>query len=475
MKTVLFLINGLGIEKKESYSVYDANIMPTFDILTKSYMFSKLDSDVKNINDGYRNMSLEIKGLYNYNVYDREALDGNINTNTTVLDINKTLEERKSKLHIFCFVDISEKIVDNLKVFLKLVNKEHDKKIFLHIILTSNNYEDYPAILDVLSEINIDFASDARIGMILGLANLLNSNPSVDLNFLLRNMISELGEKWQSFKQKLDVSYGMKTPPLNVKPFVVNSGFSISNDDMFFIWNYDNVDLTNFINGVRSINYGEKSNNIKFYSLFPIKYTESIPYVLNFEISPISLASNMAKWNFKTIVVAERNSINGINYYLNGMQMVNNPNITYIAMEDVLYNQEMVLSIANNYEQEFIIFNYSIMNCNSVNEMQDILKNIDNVLSALYSNLSKNSFNIVVSSLFGMNRTMLNDKGEICNIVYYKVPIIYVDNFVTKKEYLINDGNISDLFRVCYKSINKNYSGISLVTKKNMLYRMIFK
>ena len=63
------------------------------------------------------------------------------------------LEERKSKLHLFCFVDTSMQIVDNLKSFLKQVNKERNKKIFLHLILTSNNYEDYPQILDVLSNI----------------------------------------------------------------------------------------------------------------------------------------------------------------------------------------------------------------------------------------------------------------------------------------------------------------------------------
>ena len=43
----------------------------------------------------------------------------------------------------------------------------------------------------------------------------------------------------------------------------------------------------------------------------------------------------------------------------------------------------------------------------------------------------------------------------------------------TKTDRLI--GEIKDLFRVCYKSMKKEYPGESLVIKKNFLYRLIFK
>ena len=97
MKTVLFLLNGFGIESKGSYSVYNETLMPTFDNLTRKYMFSKLESNVRNINDAYRNMSLEIDSLYNYNIYSRET--NNIAANKTVLDIQKDLLERNTQIH----------------------------------------------------------------------------------------------------------------------------------------------------------------------------------------------------------------------------------------------------------------------------------------------------------------------------------------------------------------------------------------
>ena len=476
MKTVLFLINGFGIEKKGSYSVYDDKLMPTFDNLAQRYMFSKLDSNVKNIHDGYRNMSLEVDGLYNYGIYDRESKNGNIMANGVFLDIQKELEERKSKLHLFCFIDTSLDVVENLKHFLKFINKNHDKNIFLHLVLTSKNYEDYPQIIEVMSKINMELSEYAKIGIVTGLMNMLNSVSVTDLNFFLRNMISESGERWASFKQKLDVAYGMKTPPVSINYFVVNTGFAIGSNDLFFMWNYDNVDITNFINGVKSINYQKIDNTIEFYSLFPITYSEPVPYVLNFEIAKNSLSSNMKGLNFKTLVMANNDDISVINYYLNGMQQINNPDITYLKMEDILYNGDSLVNVINSYPQEFMIINYSIKDATTIEELEDTLKKIDEVLAKVYENTSKNSYNIFVSSIYGMDKTLTRvDTGEVCNILYSKVPLIYVNGLINKRIYMLEDGKISDLFRVCYKSINEKYPGETLIVKKNLLYRLIFK
>ena len=476
MRSVLFLINGFGIEAKESYTIYDASIMPNFDKLSTKYMFSKLTSNVFNTIDGFRNMSLERDDLYNYSIYERDSVSGKIAANPVVSEINNSMLKEKRKLHIMCFVDTSMKIAENLKHFIMLINKEKDKKIFLHIVLTGKSYQDYPMILDVLSKINIELEGYATIGMIVGITNMLNSVSATDLNFLLRNMISELGERWTSFKQKLDVSYGTKASPNSVKQFVVNNGFGIASNDIFLLWNYDNVDLTNFITGVKSINYGETPNTISFYSLFPVTYKEKIPSILNFEVANRSLAINMKGLGFKSLIMCEKDDINSINYYLNGLQMVNNPNISYICLEDKKYDPATVVSTINSYPHELVVINYDITVAQTVEELKEMLTKIDTVLGAIYDNTAKNSYSIIISSLFGMSKTLENvQSGEKCNVIYNKVPIVFIDSFITKKDNILNEGNISDLFKTCYKAIKKEYNGESLITKKNMLYRLIFK
>ena len=69
MKTVLFLVNGFGIESKESYSVYDASIVPNIDYLRTKYLFQNLTTNNKTIYEGFRNMSLEIGEIYNYHIF----------------------------------------------------------------------------------------------------------------------------------------------------------------------------------------------------------------------------------------------------------------------------------------------------------------------------------------------------------------------------------------------------------------------
>lgn len=476
MRTFLFLINGLGVEAKNSYSIYDASLMPNFDMLTKKHVFSTLTSNVKNITDGFRNMSLEISELYNYHIFEREALANHILNNNTYLSIQNEIVNRKSNLHLFVFIDTSMKVLDNLKSFLKLINKDHDKNIYIHIVLTSTNYEDYPLILEVLSKINIDLGEDAKIGMVLGLETLLNSNPVTELNFFLKIFVSEIGERWQSFKQKLDVSYGTKKSPSSMKPFVVNNGFALKNNDICMIWNYDNIDITNFINGVKTINYGQGNlNNIIFYSLFPITSKDGIPYILNYETSNVSLASNMKGLNFKSLVLTNNDSVNALNYYLNGMNFINNPDISYIAIDNSMYDANIVINTINSKKEDFVIMNYDITNVKSIEELKNVLKNIDNIIGNLYSYCQSNNCSMIISSLYGMNKILPNNKGEICHVIYGKVPIIYIDSFITKSKYLISDGTITDLFKVCYKTINRKYPGETIVVKKNFLYRLIFR
>jgi hypothetical protein len=74
-----------------------------------------------------------------------------------------------------------------------------------------------------------------------------------------------------------------------------------------------------------------------------------------------------------------------------------------------------------------------------------------------------------------MEKTIPNEKEEICHVLYNKVPLIYVDSFITKRDYILDEGSVNGLFKVCYKSIDRKYPGDTLISKKNFLYRLIFK
>jgi len=75
-----------------------------------------------------------------------------------------------------------------------------------------------------------------------------------------------------------------------------------------------------------------------------------------------------------------------------------------------------------------------------------------------------------------MTKSLLNDKEVMSTVIFSnELPFLYIDDFLTKKNYLITSGTINDIFKSCYKSINYKYKCNSLVEKKNSLYKLFFK
>ena len=483
MKTVLFLINGWGVEHKSSYPIYNKELVPNFDMLMNKYMFERLRKTTSNYQEAYRNMSMDINEIYNYSIVRRAINDGSLLQNENLKNLKATFDSRDGKLHIMCLVDRSMKIIDDLKYVLKYLNpyvKGDDvkrKQVFLHCILVSNDYNDFAEIQEVLSKMNAELSDYASIGMVMGLASISNDISQVDMNFNIKILLSEVGERWQSFKQKFEVSINLKQAPVYVKPFIVNTGFKLESNDQILFFNYDNINLTNFMKTIKAVNYGaERPNDITYTSLFPIKYEQDVPHLLEFSKATNSLAKTCEDLGFKTLIMAKKSQINTINYYLNGLDNVSNPNISFIEFDNYLYNDDAIISVINHYDHELMIINYDIDECKTIDELKDTLKKIDTTLGRIYENMKTNSYTIVVSSLYSNDKKFMNDKNEVCNVMYNNyLPIIYIDNFITRRDYIINpDGTINDLFKICYKGINKKYNGISLVTKKNFLFKLFF-
>lgn len=480
MKTVLFLLNGYGFEKKNSYSIDDdGKVMENLNKLYSEYLSGSIVSNVSTYADAYRNMSLGVTEMYNYSIVDEAIKNETFLTKDGVINLKNTLDERNSKLHIFCLVDKSIKIVENLQALLKFINPDNKRKIYLYPVLTSTNISDYDEIINTVSKINIELSEFATIAMVLGLANISNDNPINELNFFFRTLISESGERWSSFKQKLEVSKGMKQLPVMVKPFVVNEGFAIGNNDIVTIWNYDKINLSNFISTMKQINYGEgKSNTIAFNSLFKINYKEDIPYLFDYSKAKNSLAVMADTYNFSTLVMCPKKQVPIINYYLNGLESVDNPKITYVDFDNYMFNPTELLNLINTTDKNLIILNYYIDGADNIENLTKLAHNVDIMLGNVYNNSKNNPYTIIVSSLYGMIKTLENAKGEICTIDYSeKVPIIYVNGMVPKKgKYIIEpDGTTDGLLNVCYMSLSENYKGHSIVTMPNLLYRLFFK
>src|SRR5574344_2230312 len=120
-KNILLLINGFGVEQAGSYDIYNAELMPNLDKLTKERLFTSLSSDDLDYKSGYRTFSIGINEALTYSIVDRELSSGAFKENKLFKYILAQLYQLKSKLHVFCYWD-NEKTIEQLAQFLKIIN-----------------------------------------------------------------------------------------------------------------------------------------------------------------------------------------------------------------------------------------------------------------------------------------------------------------------------------------------------------------
>jgi len=477
-KTILLLINGFGIEKKQSYPIYDDSIMPTFAELARNHLFSNnsVISNVSNYYDAYRNVSMDINELYNYSILDNDIEDKKLVANQKLIKFKKECDNKEGTLHFFCLVDTSLKIVNHLKEVLKFINLNTTKKIFLHLILSSTSIEDYKYLINVLSHINMDLKNYAEIGLILGLDSISNNAKQVDINFFLKIFISKVGEKWQSFTQKFDALYAMKTIPRETKPFIVNANFELGINDTFFFFNYDTIDLTNFLDSLANVNYGDSKNNFSYYSLFKVVSNLNIPYIYETTTASNSMVSNLEKLHANALIICQKDQINVINYFCNGLKNMASDKLTFVDIKNIEDNPQNLINIINQFDNNLTIINYEIDDVTTTMELKNKLTHIDSVLKVLEENRNGSKYTIIVSSFYGMTKSLKNEKDVMVTVLFSnELPFLYIDDFLTKKDYLIDNGTINDIIKSAYKSINLTSKYPSLVEKKNTLYKMFFK
>ncbi len=65
-KNILLLINGFGVEQRDSYNVYSETLMPNMDKLTKTCLFGSLNSGDYDYKTGFRRFSIGISEALTY-------------------------------------------------------------------------------------------------------------------------------------------------------------------------------------------------------------------------------------------------------------------------------------------------------------------------------------------------------------------------------------------------------------------------
>ena len=188
------------------------------------------------------------------------------------------------------------------------------------------------------------------------------------------------------------------------------------------------------------------------------------------------LVKNLESIQATALILCQKDKINVINYFCNGLKQEATNTITFVDIEPYVNNPQALVSVIDQFNNDLIILNFEVDDCKEVDELKNRLKQLDANLKAVIDNINGSKYTLVVSSLYGMNKVLTTDKGVNASVIFSnKVPFIFIDDFITKQNYLIEPGTINDIPKSVYKNIKRDSKFDSIVEKKNGLYKLFFK
>ena len=470
-RNILLLINGFGVEQRDSYNVYTENLMPNLDKLTKTCMFSSISSNDLDYRTAYRTFSIGINEALTYSVVNNAINNESYKKNDLFKYLISQLNTISTRLHIICYWD-NDTTIYQLITYLRELTTLTKVGIYVHLIMNQKSLNDYRNIEKSLNSLNYEIGNNVKIGIIGGADNNLLYK---DFNKML---VAESGEKWKDITKKVSTSYDTRTIPSQTRVFALNDGFALNDNDSILFFNYSNINVTPYTKELieqrlRQLNLG----TIKFYSLFPVKSENvNIPHLYDYAVSSTYTLNSLKSIGAKCMVMAKKDYCININNYLTGLRNIFDNDLKYMPTDNgFIYDGPTLLNVISSLKEELVIVNFEIDDCKTVEEIKDRLYRIDSVIGTIYGYTSQNNMGLFISSLYGLERQMYNVKHEICKINFStRVPVVVADASITKKNYIITEGNVYDLANSVYKNINSQYKIEGIVQKKKGLLS-IFK
>lgn len=473
-KNILMLINGFGIERGDSYNIYNSELMPNMERIRTEKMFGGIPNKYLDYKSAYRNFSMGIDNPLTYSLVENNINTGEFMDNEMFKYIINQTVVNKSRLHIMCFWE-SDKTLEQLSQFLNVIKKNNISRIFLHMILCQKSLYDYKDIQRGLNSLNYDAGSNVKIGVVTGENNFYSLLPAKDL---VKNFITEFGEKWKDLNKKVDVLVQTQTVPCDTRTFSVNPTYRFEDNDQVLVFNYNNIDLSIFRKELYEQKYRQVNmDSVKFYSLFPLKAETQLPFIYNYAVSGSYLLDSLTKANTSCLVFDKKEYCPYINYYLTGLRNTIDERLKYIPTDDgINYDANKLIETINAYDRGLYIINYDITGAKTLEELKEHLHKIDGIIGVLDSYIRQNNYGLFISSLYGIETQMYNSKQELVKINFSgRAPVVVDDNDISSANHSLVEGSLYDLCNSILSNINPEYKVPGLLRKKVGLFSIFYK
>ena len=474
-KSVIFLINGLGIEKPNSYSISINQCMPKLSYIRETSFYNTAVINSLDSRTAYEHFFLG-DTLYDELNFINNNVINNLEGNVVYKDFSNRLRNQNSKLHIF-LEPSNNKIVDSINSFIVNMGLDNNQKIYLHLLVSQQSVNEYEKLINIINYIQYNIDTRIQVGFIIGheTYNTLNK----ENNDFLRKMLFYCNvERWSEVDKKL-LSYKDKDiRPCLIDGFCSTNSCNIENNDVIFFFNTkrDNYDIfiDAIINNSRDV-FKNQNVNLLFYSLIKLDSKYQVPFLCENIKYNNSLISTLQRINKKVLIVTLEKNISLINFIVNGFNNINNSFVSFMKIDDYNYIINNLNNIIDNSGYDLIIFDYHMDVSKTINDLKEQLEKIDQVLGII-GDICMNKYSLFITSLYGIKKTLplASYNNDMVTIDYeMQIPIFFFDYRYPRSKYTLFPGYTNDILQSALKCISDDNTLYSLIKRKGFINNIL--
>ncbi len=473
-KTVLFLMNGFGIETKKSFEVYSKENMPTFEKLIANYPFKLLYASGEMIGNNRGESSNFRDGYYNF------ATFGNPNTKDNILRkkiasnefvknpiVNESIDialKNNSRLHVIFALGnrVNKEIYDQLNTYIELAKSKGIKEVYAHLVLGYSSVRDLKIGTKCINEFKnrvIRYYPIVKIASICGNKYMHDGNHD-DISNFYRMMVSGVGEIWTDYDGTLKKKYERGMTDDTVNGFLTIKDNLLHENDSILMFNYANNIGTKFFTTVldpkKFFPTSKVPENINVRALFTITGLPDIPFAFKEELPEVYFLNKIPETK-KILVMGSKERIPYITSCLNGERKQFKDNVSVWPI-DITKNR---FSAISQYLAAYInkdIYDLIIVDCQlyepsvderTIEQIKNNMKELDKCINITYTQSMEKNYRLMITSLYGISYTFkLTQTMELVDLSE-KTPFLLIDKEIRKVDMVFkNTGTYLDISRL---------------------------
>ncbi len=476
-KSVMFLINGLGIERPGSYSIAIDQAMPNLAHVKETSYFTTAITQ-----------SLEYRGAYQQfflgDTYAMEVEYINANVVNDQLPNNPVYQSfqqsvsGEGKLHIFV-EPTNNQIADLINKLVNGLTLPEKKEVYLHLLLSQLTVSDYKKLIEIVNYIKYHLNTHITVGFIIGKEYFSENLTKDEMDFAKKLLFFCSAERWIDTDKKLISLQESNIRPCSVPGFCATNSCFISNNDTIMFFNTRKENYDKFINAIL-VNAPEAlktdTYNLPIYSVIKLNSKHDFPAFADNVSYKSSLALSLEKAQKKALIITDQKNVSLINLLANGLNNVNNPAIQFMMLNDTYYNDyNNIVNLIDNSPYDLIIFDYYMDNAQTVNDIKANLTKIDVVLGNV-AKVCENKHSLFITSLYGMKKSLplAPYNTEMVTIDYeMQIPIFFFDYSYPKGKYRLFPGETNDILSSAIRCIWDNSEVYTLIRSKDLISNLM--